>query len=135
MPPGVVVVVSERIQIALMTDLAWGMSRPVSRIASRLRCAVSRSNSWSAVVANESRREVTPHESSSTWKSAAVISGVSGPRARKTSARTRMRSRVSCAAAAIRIWSSIRSSSSGANGQHSATSLRNRALSASILSG
>jgi hypothetical protein len=44
-PPGVLIVASERIQMALITDLAWGASSLVSRRASRLRWAISRSRS------------------------------------------------------------------------------------------
>ena len=85
-----------------MTSLACGASTLASRIALRLRIALSRSRSWSALVANESISVVTPQSSSSTQKSAGVMIGVSWPRTRKTSASIRMKSRLSWAAAAIR---------------------------------
>ena len=97
----------------LMTSRAFGTLMPASLIASRFRCALSRICSWSAVVAKESINVMTPHSSSSMWKSAAVNTGTSLPRDRKTSARTRIMSRDPCAAAAIMMLSSSSEINSG----------------------
>ena len=98
-PPRSCVADSERIQRLLMTSRTGGTWMPASWIACRFRIAFSRKRSWSALVANESSSEVTPQSSSSTQKSAVVITGT----------RIRARSSSTGQSESLSVWSAVMS--------------------------